>query len=168
MNLSPALRLWLRYALLGLLPVWILDAILLPRLIPLTPVLLLVSVAAVSVLEGAVFGTQFGLLAGFLWATAYAPTDPGRILLLALIGMISGIVSQYALRRSLLGCMVCTAGALAIYGCLNVLSGLINSLAVPSALLGMAVTEAILSLLFTPVVYWLFSRLGRKPGRPRS
>ena len=134
MNLSPTLRIWLRYALLGLFPVWLLDALLLPRLTPLTPVLLLVSVTAVSVLDGAVFGTQFGLLAGFLWATAYAPASPGRVLLLALVGMVSGIVSQYALQRSLLGCLVCSAGALAFYGCLNVLSGLVTSLAAPSAI----------------------------------
>ena len=168
MNLSPTLRLWLRYALLGLLPLWLLDAMLLPRLSSFTPVLPLVCVTAVSVLEGSVFGTQFGLLTGFLWATAYAPASPGRILLLALVGMLSGVVSQYALRRSLLGCMVCTAGALAVYGCLNVLRGFVTGLAPTGVLLGMAVAEALLSLFCTPLVYWLFSRLGKKPSRPRT
>src|SRR5699024_10834835 len=63
---------WLIYAL-GLLPVWLLDAYLLPRypLFGVTPMLLPLAVAAVAVSEGAYAGTGFGLAVGLLWEVAY-------------------------------------------------------------------------------------------------
>ena len=55
------IRKWTVYAL-GLLPIWLLDAYILPRM-PLwgtVPMLLPLAVAAVAVLEGAYSGTGFG------------------------------------------------------------------------------------------------------------
>ena len=64
---------WFVYAL-GLLPVWVLDAYILPRY-PLfgavVPMLLPLAAAVVAVLEGAYAGTGFGMAVGLLWELAY-------------------------------------------------------------------------------------------------
>lgn len=163
--MNDTLKKWLLYGLGGLFSVWLADTVLLPRLaLPAAPVLMPVCVVAVAVLEGAFPGAQFGLAAGLVWATTYAGGSPGRIPLLTLIGMLSGVVSQYALRRSLSGCLVCTAGALAVLGCLNILGGLVTDLAPLGALALVAMEEFAVSLLCTPLVYFLFYKLYRKAG----
>lgn len=163
--MNDTLKKWLLYGLGGLLPVWILDTVLLPRMgLPLSPVLLPVCVVALSVLEGAFPGAQFGLAAGALWALTYAGGVPGHIPLLTLVGMVCGVVSQYALRRSLSGCMLCTAGAVALLEVLRVLGGLINDLAEAGPLLLVGLGEWLVTLLWTPVVYLLFYRLYRRAG----
>ena len=163
--MNDTLKKWLLYTLGGLVPVWILDAVVFPRLgLPLSPVLLPVCVVALSVLEGAFPGAQFGLAAGAVWALAYAGGLPGRIPLLTLVGMLCGVVSQYALRRSLWGCMLCTAGTVLLLEILNVLGGLINDLAPAGALLLVGLGEFFVTLLCTPGVYFLFYQLYRKAG----
>ena len=163
--MNDTLKKWLLYTLGGLLPVWLLDTVLLPRLdLPLSPVLLPVCVVALSVLEGAFPGAQFGLAAGVVWALAYAGGSPGRIPLLTLVGMVSGVVSQYALRRSLSGCMLCTAGTVFLLEVLNVLGGFINDLAAAGPLLLMGLGELLATMLCTPIVYFLFYHLYRKAG----
>ena len=163
--MNDTLKKWLLYTLGGLLPVWLLDAVLLPRLdLPLAPVLLPVCVVALSVLEGAFPGAQFGLGAGVVWALAYAGGVPGRIPLLTLIGMVCGVVSQYALRRSMWGCVLCTAGTVLLLEVLNVLGGLITDLAPMGALLLMGLGELLATMLCTPIVYFLFYHLYRKAG----
>ena len=151
--MNDTLKKWLLYTLGGLLPVWLLDSVLLP-----------ICVVALSVLEGAFPGAQFGLVAGAVWALTYAGGSPGRIPLLTLAGMLSGVVSQYALRRSLSGCMLCAAGTVLLLELLNVLGGLINDLAPAGALLLTGMGEFAVTLLCTPAVYFLFYHLYRKAG----
>ena len=163
--MNDTLKKWLLYGLGGLLPVWILDTVLLPRMgLPLSPVLLPVCVVALSVLEGAFPGAQCGLAAGAFWALTYAGGTPVRIPLLTLVGMVCGVVSQYALRRSLSGCMLCTAGTILLLEVLNVLGGLINDLAGAGPLLLAGMGEWFVTLLCTPAVYFLFYHLYRKAG----
>ena len=163
--MNDTLKKWLLYSLGGLLPVWLADSVVLPRLgLPLSPVLLPLCVVALSVLEGAFPGAQFGLLTGTVWALTYAGGVPGRIPLLTLVGMLSGVVSQYALRRSLSGCILCGAGTLFLLELLNVLGGLINDLSTPGPLLLMGMGEFFLSLLCIPLIYFLFYQLYRKAG----
>ncbi len=163
--MNDTLKKWLLYLLGGLLPVWLLDTVLLPRLgLPVAPVLLPACVVAVAVLEGAYPGAQFGLAAGMVWALTYADGSPWRIPLLTLIGMLSGAVSQYALRRSLSGCMVCTALTMALLGVLGTLGGLITGLAALGALVLLVLEEFFVTLLCAPAVYFLFYKLYRKAG----
>ena len=163
--MNDTLKKWLLYVLGGLLPVWLLDTVVLPRLgLPLSPVLLPICVVALSVLEGAFPGAQFGLAAGAVWALAYADGAPGRVPLLTLVGMISGVVSQYALRRSLSGCVLCTAGTVFLLELLNVLGGFINDLAPANALILTGLGEFFATVLCAPAVYFLFYFLYRKAG----
>ncbi len=163
--MNDTLKKWLLYLLAGLLPVWLLDTVLLPRLgLSVAPVLLPVCVVAVAVLEGAYPGAQFGLAAGFLWALTYAGASPWRIPLLTLVGMLSGVVSQYALRRSLSGCMVCSVLTMALLGLLGTLGGLITGLATLGPLVLLVLEEFFVTLICTPVIYLLFYKLYRKAG----
>ena len=159
---------WLVYAL-GLLPVWLLDAYILPRypLYGTVPTLLPLAVASVSVLEGAYAGTGFGLAVGLLWELAYPGGFGGLVFFLALAGMAMGAVSQYALSQSFPGCLICSAGVLGLLGLLRVARGLLTNLAGLPQLLQVAVPEFLWSLVWTPLVWLLFRFLYNRVGGTR-
>ena len=159
---------WLVYAL-GLLPVWLLDAYILPR-VPLwgtVPMLLPLAAAAVAVLEGAYAGTGFGMAVGLLWELAYPGGFGGMVFFLALAGMAMGAVSQYALSQSFPGCLICSAGVLALLDFLRVARGLFTGSATLTALLQTAVPEFLWSLAWTPLVYLIFHAVYRRVGGSR-
>ena len=156
---------WLVYAL-GLLPVWLLDAYILPR-VPLwgtVPMLLPLAAAAVAVLEGAYAGTGFGMAVGLLWELAYPGGFGGLVFYLALAGMAMGAVSQYALSQSFLGCLICSAGVLGLLDCLRVARMLFINAASLSSLLQVAVPEFLWSLVWTPLVWLLFRAIYDRVG----
>ena len=156
---------WLVYAL-GLLPVWLLDAYILPRypLYGASPMLLPLAVAAVAVLEGAYSGTGFGLGVGLLWELAYPGGFGGLVLFLALAGMAMGAVSQYALSQSFIGCLICAAGTVGLLELLRIARGLLTNAAPLSALLEAAAPEFLSSMAWTPLVWLLFRAVYRKVG----
>ena len=163
--MNDTLKKWLLYLLGGLMPVWLLDTVVLPRLdLGVAPVLLPLCVVAVAVLEGAFPGAQFGLVTGVVWALTYAEASAFRIPLLTLVAVLSGVVSQYALRQSLAGCMLCAAGAVGVMEVLNVLRGLVNDLAALGPLVLMGMKEFAVTLLCAPLIYLLFYRLYRLSG----
>ena len=129
-----------------------------------TPVLLPLCVVAMAVLEGAFTGAQFGLVTGLVWALTYANTSPFRIPLLTFVGMASGAVTQYALRRSLSGCVVCATVTVAALETMSSLGGIITDLAEPGALLLLALEEFFVTMLCVPFVWFLFYRLYRCAG----
>ena len=156
---------WFVYAL-GLLPVWLLDAYILPRY-PLwgtVPMLLPLAVAAVAVLEGAYSGTGFGLAVGLLWELAYPGGFGGQVFFLALAGMAMGAVSQYALSQSFAGCLICSAGVLGLLDLLRVGLRLFINAAGLTALLQVAVPEFLWSLAWTPLVWLLFRFIYNRVG----
>lgn len=156
---------WLVYAL-GLLPVWLLDAYILPRypLYGASPMLLPLAVAAVAVLEGAYSGTGFGLGVGLLWELAYPGGFGGLVFFLALAGMAMGGVSQYALSQTFIGCLICAAGTVGLLELLRIARGLLTNAAPLSALLEAAAPEFLWSVAWTPLVWLLFRAVHRKVG----
>jgi len=162
------IRKWLTYGL-GLLPVWLLDAYILPRwpVFGISPMLLPLTVAAVAVLEGAYAGTGFGMAVGLLWELAYPGGFGGLVIAMALAGMVMGAVSQYALSQSFLTCLLCSAGVLSLLDLLRVLAHLLAKTAALPALLSVAVPEVLLSLLWTPAVWFLFLRIHARVGGSR-
>lgn len=159
---------WFFYSL-GLLPVWVLDACILPRypLYGTTPMLLPLAAVAVAVLEGAYAGTGFGMAVGLLWELAYPGGFGFLVLGMALVGMAAGAAAQYALSQSLPGCLLCAAGALALLDGLRVARGLFTNAALLPDLLAVAVPEFLLSLAWTPLVYLLFRGIFRRVGGTR-
>lgn len=156
---------WLVYTL-GLLPVWLLDAYILPRypLYGASPMLLPLAVAAVAVLEGAYSGTGFGLGVGLLWELAYPGGFGGLVFFLALAGMAMGGVSQYALSQTFIGCLICAAGTVGLLELLRIARGLLTNAAPLSALLEAAAPEFLWSVAWTPLVWLLFRAVHRKVG----
>ena len=156
---------WLIYAL-GLFLVWVLDAQVLNRLPVLgtIPMLLPLAVVSVAVLEGAYAGAGFGMAVGLLWELAYPGGFGGLVFGMALAGMVTGAVSQYALSQSFLSCLLCSAGVLGVLDSLRILRILFLQVETLDVLLQIAVPEVALSLCWTPVVYWIFRRIYRRVG----
>ena len=156
---------WAVYGL-GLVPIWLLDACILPRypLWGVVPMLLPLAAAAVAVLEGASAGTGFGLVVGLLWELAYPGGFGGLVLYMALAGMAMGAVSQYALSQSFLGCLICAGGALGLLELLRMARMLFINAAGLSELLQVAVPEFLWSLAWTPLVWLLFRAVYNRVG----
>ena len=159
---------WAVYAL-ALLPVWLLDAYLLPRcpLFGFTPDLLPVAAVTAAVLEGAYAGTGFGLAAGLLWELSYPGGFGGMVFFLALMGTGAGAAAQLALSQTLPGCLLCCAGVLALLDGLRVAGGLLQDLAPLPELLQAAVPEFCLSFAWSPLLYLLFRTVYRRVGGTR-
>ena len=83
---------------------------------------------------------------------------------MALAGMATGAVSQYALSQSFLSCLLCSAGVLGVLDGLRILRILFLQAETLDVLLQIAVPEVVLSLCWTPVVYWIFRRIYRRVG----
>lgn len=159
---------WLTYGC-GLLPVWLLDAYILPRypVFGVSPMLLPLAAAAVAVLEGAYAGTGFGLVVGLLWELAYPGGFGALVITMAVAGMVFGAVSQYALSQSFPTYFICSGGILIFLDGARIFRGLLTDMAALPALLRVAAPEILLSLLWSPLVWLLFQRVYRRVGGTR-
>ena len=159
---------WFFYAL-GLFPVWVLDAYVLNRitLFGIIPMLLPLAVVSVAVLEGAYAGAGFGLAVGLLWELSYPGGFGGLVFGMALAGMVTGAVTQYALSQTFLSCLLCSAGVLAVLDGLQLVRALFIRLDTLDVLLQVAVPEVLVSLCWTPVVYLMFRFVFRRVGGSR-
>lgn len=155
---------WLAYAL-ALALVWLLEAYLFSAL-PLfgvKPMLLPLCAVAVATLEGASGGAGFALAVGVLFDATH-PGVPGvNILLMALLGLGLGLLTQYVLRQDLTGCLICSALALAAIDALRILRRLLFGSAPLGGMLALAGKELGWSMCFSPLVYlifrWVFNRV---------
>lgn len=159
---------WLVYAL-GLLPVWLLDAYILPRypVMGVAPMLLPLALVTVAAMEGAYAGAGFGLAVGLLWELTYPGGFGILVVGMAVAGMATGAISQYALSQSFPGCLICAAGVLAAIDGLRIFRGLVTERALLPVLLQTAVPECLLSLAWYPVIYLLFHAIFRRVGGNR-
>lgn len=158
---------WLFYAL-GLFPIWVLDAFILNRIAPfgIIPMLLPLAVVAVAVLEGASGGAGFGLGVGLLGTAVYYHTGGGFVVLMTLLGLGTGLLTQYVLRQDFLGCLLCSALSLGILDVTRILPRLLYQRESLEAMLRVAGGEILWSLVFTPLVYaiflWVFRRVPKR------
>ena len=159
---------WFIYTL-GLLPVWVLDACVLPQIpvFGVIPMLLPLAVVAVALQEGAYAGTGFGLAVGLWWELCYPGGFGGLVFGMALAGMAVGGVAQYALSQSFFNCLLCSAGVLVVLDSLRILRALFIQVETLNVLLGVAIPEVLLSLCWTPVVYLIFRGIHRRVGGTR-
>jgi cell shape-determining protein MreD len=126
--------------------------------------LLPLAVVAVAVLEGGFAGAGFGLGVGLLWELAYPGGVGALIFGMALAGMLTGVVAQYALNQSFPGYFLCSAGVLAVLDGLRLLGGVVTERAPMAILLQVAVPEILVTLAWSPVVWLIFWRIYRKVG----
>lgn len=156
---------WFIYGL-GLVPVWFLETAVLRRLplLGVFPVLLPMAAVAVAVLEGPVSGAGFGLAVGVLCDAVYYGANGSMTIALALIGAAAGLVTQYALQENYWGFLLCSAGALAAVDALRMLRRLFLGTAPFLPMLRVALPEILWSLVFSPIVYFIFRSAYRRVG----
>ena len=155
---------WLVYAL-ALLPILVLTLFIFPR-IPIwgiVPALLPVAAITVAVLEGPVGGAGFGLFVGIL-ADALIPGIPGTMTFaLSFLGACSGAAARYGVHQNLIGCLICSGGALFLINLVRVIFLFLRDTAPLGPLLLTAAGELFWSLVFLPLVYaiflWVFHRV---------
>lgn len=148
---------WLLYAL-GVLVVWIAEALFLNRLpiLGVIPVLLPLAAVAVGLWESALPGAVFGLCLG-IFADAVYPGLPGGMTLgLCIIGWFTGAMSQYRVRQNLPGYLICAVAAMVALEIVRVLIALLSHLAPTGVILSLAGRELACSLLYAIPVYLLF------------
>ena len=162
------LQKWISYTL-ALLGVWLLDAYVLSRfpVFGVTPILLPVAATAVGVLEGVSGGAGFGLATGLLWATAYPSSMGLRVLLLTVVGMLTGALAQYALSQTLMGCLLCSAATLAVIEAAYAAQELFFLRATLWSVLRSALPQLLWTLCWAPVVYGVFHRVFLRVGGDR-
>lgn len=156
---------WFVYAL-ALVPVWLLDEFILNR-IPLfgvIPMLLPLAVVAVAVLEGSLAGAGFGMAVGLLWELAYPGGSGILVFGMALAGMLTGSIAQYALSQSFISCLLCSVGVLGLVDGARILRALFVQMETLDVLLRVAAAEIAVSLCFTPFIYLLFRMVFRRVG----
>ncbi len=168
MTLQNQIRKWLTYAL-AVVPIWLLDAFILPRLpvFGVSPMLLPACVAAVAVREGCTCGTAFGMGVGLFWELAYPGGFGIMVFAMALAGFLAGKAAQLVLSRSFLGYLFCSAVILAVVDLARVGRGMLTRSAEFTVLLQVAVPEYLLSLLWTPVIYAVFWMVYQRVGGER-
>ena len=155
---------WLAYAL-ALLPVWFLNAFLLPKfpLMGVIPMLLPLCAVAVATRGGATAGAGFGLAVGILYDAITLEGIPGAMtFLMALLGLGAGLLAQYALRQDLIGCLICSALALGAIDAMRMGIRLLNNAAPLEAMALVAGKEILWSLCFVPFIYLLFRWVFRR------
>ena len=158
---------WGVYAL-ALVPVWFLEVYILARypFYGVKPMLLPLAVVAVGVLEGSDGGAGFGLGVGLLGTAVYYQAGGGFVLLMTLLGLGTGLLTQYVLRQDFLGCLLCSALSLAILDVTRIFPRFFFQRESLEAMLYLAGKEIAWSLIFTPLVYavflWVFRRVPKR------
>lgn len=158
---------WLLYAL-GLLPVMALGLYVLPQfpIFGTIPTLLPVAAITVAILEGPVAGAGFGLFVGIL-SDALIPGIPGSMTLgLAFLGLCAGAAARYGVRQNMLGCLICSSGALILIALIRILSHLLQGKAGLWPLLSVALPEIFWSLVFLPLIYGIFYWIYQRVPKP--
>lgn len=155
---------WLVYTL-ALLPILILTLYVFPW-IPIfgtIPALLPVAAITVAVLEGPVGGAGFGLFVGIL-SDALIPGIPGTMTFaLCFLGVCAGAAARYGVRQNMVGCLICSTGAMFMINLIRVIYLLLRDAAPLGILLSTSLAEIFWSLVFLPLIYgiflWVFRRV---------
>ena len=126
------------------------------------PVMAPMAVVMVGVFEGPSAGAIFGVAAGVFCDSLYL-TGGSMTLACTLMGLGSGLVSQYAFSASLIGCCICSAVSLVALDGVRVLFYLLRGEAL-EGLLRIAVPEVIYSLVLTLPIYLIIRTVYRRVG----
>lgn len=156
---------WLIYAL-ALALVWFAEAMVLWRVpfFGVIPVLLPLAAVAAAFWEGARRGAVFGLCVGVLADAVYPGTPGGMTLGLCLMGLVTGAASQYGVRQTYFGYLLCAGASMAALELCRVAGGLLTQLGSLEALGSVALKEGLWSLCFTVGIYPLFKLVYSRVG----
>ena len=117
------------------------------------PLMLPVLAVAGGTLEGAPFGAVYGAVCGAVMS-GLGHISSACIISLAAFGWISGLTTQYLLRRDVWGHMICSAATAVIWELWEVGHRLLAHTAPLTVLLRVAVPELLWTLAAILPVYW--------------
>ena len=123
----------------------------LPISLPLLPPM---AAGAAGTLEGPRFGAGYGLAAGLVMATI-GHASPAAVPLLAALGWCCGMLTQFVLRRDLVGHILCASAAMVLWELFQVLSRCLRGVSSLQVLLKVALPELLWTLLFSLPIYWI-------------
>lgn len=119
------------------------------------PLLLPVAAVSAGILEGPKFGAAFGMVVGLVLSAA-GHKGLLALPLMALLGWLCGLLALHALRRDLLGNLLCAGGAILLWEVWQVGIRLILHTAPLNLLVMVALPELLWTFVFITPVYWVF------------
>jgi hypothetical protein len=126
------------------------------------PLILPSAVVGVAVFEGCSAGGLFGLAAGIACDVSYLQPLAMFTVLLTLIGLLTGMLSDTILARGFPTYLCVCAVSLIIIAVIELLPLILFTLIPVSSLLVTALEQTAFSLLFTPAVYFFSVKLGKR------
>ncbi len=126
------------------------------------PVLLPIAVVGVAMFEGSSRGGGYGLLAGMLCDISFNKPVIVMTVMLTLIGIFVGILSETIMARGFPTFFLCCIGALILTSFVSMFSLLFFSGVEMAALLSIALKQTLYSMLFAFPIYFVVRSLGRK------
>lgn len=156
---------WSVYAL-ALAVLWFAEAMVLWRfpVFGVIPVLLPLAAVSVGFWEGARPGAVFGVCVGVLADAIYPGTPGGMTVGLCVMGFLVGVLSQYGIRQTFLGYLLCAGASMGALELTRVLVYLLLRRGSAEALALVGLKEGLWSLCFTPLIYLLFRWVYTKVG----
>ena len=164
----PNKKFWIKLGLhaLFLIIIYILQHYVFSR-IPIwgvKPLILPVAVIGIGFFGSAVWGGVFGIFAGILCDIASA-TTPLFTLVMPLLGLCSGLLSEFALLKSLLSYLITSLLGLLVISFLQMFPFLFFRDVEPAILLRVSALQTAYSLLFVFPLYFPVRRLSRRNRR---
>lgn len=125
------------------------------------PLILPLAVVGTALFKGKVTGGVFGIFAGMLMDLSYNQPTVQFTLILTVTGILFGVLSDTVLVQGYPSYLLCSALQLLICSALQVLSFVVLSGAPLNSLIGTALTQSLVSLIFTVPLYYVTAFLNR-------
>lgn len=132
------------------------------RIMGIAPLILPVAVVAVALLEDATWSGAFGIAAGVFCDVSYSESMVFFTVLLPIMGIALGLLSEYFLTRGLLSYLLCCVLSLAAIAFFQMFAFLVFQDVNPQALLKTALLQSLYSLILAVPVYYFAKFAGRK------
>ena len=117
----------------------------------------------VAMFEKETAGLLYGLLAGCLWDVSTATSDGMKALFLALTGCICGLLVRYIMRNNLLSALALSSSTTILFHLFHWLFYVVvHKSGMFVALLRVYIPQALLTILVTPLLYFLLRALEKR------
>lgn len=128
----------------------------------IVPVLLPIAVVGIAMFEGSSSGGGYGLLAGMLCDVSFNQPLILMTVVLTLVGIFVGILSETVMARGFPTFFLCCLAALVLTSFISMFSLLFFSGVDVSALFTVALKQILYSMIFTFPIYFIVRALGHR------
>lgn len=132
------------------------------RVMGAAPLILPVTVVGVALSEGATWSGAFGIAAGIFCDASYMETTVFFTVLLPILGVLAGLLSELFLTQGLLSYLLCCVLTLAIIAFFQLFAFLVFRDVSPQALMITALLQTIYSLILAVPVYYFTKAVSLK------